>query len=59
MNDRTASIKRKTNETDIELDLNIDGNGKCDVKTGMPFFDHMIEQICRHGHIDLNTQDNI
>ena len=37
MKERTSSIKRKTNETDIELDLNIDGTGKCDVKTGMPF----------------------
>ena len=49
MKERTSLIKRKTNETDIELDLNIDGTGKCDVKTGMPFFEHMIEQICRHG----------
>ena len=53
MKERTASIKRKTNETNIELELNIDGAGKCDVKTGMPFFEHMIEQICRHGQIDL------
>ena len=54
MSKREASIKRKTNETDIELSLNIDGSGLCKIETGMPFFEHMLEQICRHGQIDLN-----
>ena len=54
MSKREASIKRKTNETDIELSLNIDGTGICKIETGMPFFEHMLEQICRHGQIDLN-----
>ena len=54
MSKREASIKRKTNETDIELSLNIDGTGICKIDTGMPFFEHMLEQICRHGQIDLN-----
>ena len=53
MNKREFSIKRKTNETDIELSLNIDGSGVCQIDTGMPFFEHMLEQICRHGQIDL------
>ena len=50
---KTGRNKRKTNETDIELNLNIDGTSVCKVETGMPFFEHMIEQICRHGQIDL------
>ncbi|HBG19375.1 MAG TPA: imidazoleglycerol-phosphate dehydratase, partial [Desulfobulbaceae bacterium] len=40
--DRKASIARKTGETDIELELVLDGSGKCDVKTGVPFLDHML-----------------
>ena len=56
MSQRQASIKRKTNETDIELNLNIDGTGICEIETGMPFFEHMLEQICRHGQIDLKIQ---
>lgn len=51
--DRTASIQRKTNETDISIDINLDGSGKSDVSTGIAFFDHMLDQIARHGHIDL------
>ena len=47
MSQRQASIKRKTNETDIELNLNIDGTGICEIETGMPFFEHMLEQICQ------------
>ena len=56
MSKRQASIKRKTNETDIELILNIDGTGICKIETGMPFFEHMLEQICRHGQIDLSIK---
>ena len=53
MDKREATIKRKTNETDIELSLNIDGSGISQITTGMPFFEHMLEQICKHGSIDL------
>jgi len=52
--DRTATIKRNTKETDICLSLNLDGQGKAELNTGIPFLDHMIEQIARHGLIDLS-----
>lgn len=51
--DRTASIQRKTAETDISLSLNIDGSGDSSISTGLDFFDHMLEQIARHGVMDL------
>ena len=54
--DRTESIARKTNETDIEISLNLDGNGKSNISTGLAFFDHMLEQISRHGSMDLNIK---
>lgn len=50
---RTASVKRKTSETIIEASLNLDGSGKSNISTGIGFFDHMLEQIARHGNIDL------
>lgn len=50
---RTASIERKTKETDIRLSLNLDGKGETRLSSGIPFFDHMLEQIGRHGLIDL------
>ncbi|MDP5044773.1 MAG: histidinol-phosphatase, partial [Leeuwenhoekiella sp.] len=50
---RTASISRKTNETAIEIELNLDGTGKSDIKTGLAFFDHMLDQLARHGSMDL------
>ena len=52
--ERRASVKRKTKETDISIELLLDGNGKCDIHTGIGFFDHMLEQIGKHGMIDLN-----
>ena len=51
--DRTGSISRNTNETKIQIDLNIDGTGKSDISTGISFFDHMLDQIARHGQLDL------
>ncbi len=51
---RTESIVRKTNETDISILLNLDGTGKSKIDTGIPFFDHMLDQIARHGQIDLD-----
>ncbi|RXG30189.1 bifunctional histidinol-phosphatase/imidazoleglycerol-phosphate dehydratase HisB [Leeuwenhoekiella palythoae] len=53
LKERTASISRKTNETDIEIKLNLDGTGKSDINTGLAFFDHMLDQIARHGSMDL------
>ena len=51
--DRTGSISRNTNETKIKIDLNLDGTGKSDISTGISFFDHMLDQIARHGQLDL------
>lgn len=56
--ERTATVSRKTKETDIETSVNIDGTGKCDINTGIGFFDHMLEQIARHGLIDLKVRCN-
>ncbi|PVW13803.1 bifunctional histidinol-phosphatase/imidazoleglycerol-phosphate dehydratase HisB [Marixanthomonas spongiae] len=52
---RTAEIKRKTNETDISIQLNLDGTGKSTIDTGIAFFDHMLDQIARHGQMDLTV----
>lgn len=51
--ERTASVKRTTKETDIEIILNLDGTGKTDIQTGIGFFDHMLEGFARHGLFDL------
>ena len=50
---RKVSHERKTKETEIQIELNLDGNGKSEISTGISFFDHMLEQIARHGAIDL------
>jgi len=50
---RRGVVRRRTSETIIEIDLNIDGSGKSKISTGLGFFDHMLEQIARHGNIDL------
>lgn len=52
---RTAKIERKTNETNITLELNVDGEGKSDIQTGVGFFDHMLELFARHGVFDLKV----
>ena len=56
--ERVAEVKRTTHETDIHVLLNVDGIGKCDISTGIGFFDHMLEQIGRHGMMDLVIQTN-
>jgi len=56
LDERTASIKRTTNETNIAITLNLDGTGKSNINTGISFFDHMLDQIARHGQMDLDIQ---
>ena len=58
MEKRNAQIKRHTNETKIELDFNIDGSGKRDIQTGIPFFNHMLDLFANHGLFDLHTKVN-
>lgn len=53
---RTASVSRKTGETDVQVSLNLDGQGHCTADTGIPFLDHMLHQIASHGLIDLDVQ---
>ena len=56
--ERTCEIKRTTKETDIYVKMNLDGTGVTDIETGIGFFDHMLEQIGRHGMIDLTVHCN-
>jgi len=53
---RIAKIRRNTKETQIELRLNLDGRGKSEISTGIPFFDHMLDLVARHGGFDLKLQ---
>ena len=56
MADRTAQVERITNETKIRVAIHLDGSGKSNLATGIGFFDHMLDQIARHGLIDLDIQ---
>ena len=56
LEERTAAITRKTHETDIYIKLNLDGTGKSNIDTGIAFFDHMLDQISRHGQMDLDIK---
>lgn len=56
--DRTTSLLRKTKETKIAIELNLDGDGQAMIDTGIGFFDHMLEQIARHGGVDLDVHAN-
>lgn len=53
---RSARCNRSTNETSIEIELDIDGSGNCEIRTGLPFFDHMLDQLGRHGGFDLTIR---
>ena len=54
MSKRISQVNRKTNETDVTLDINLDGTGNYDIKTGNGMFDHLLAQLSRHGLIDIN-----
>ena len=58
MNPRKATVSRDTNETKISVDLTLDGSGKGDFETGVPFLDHMLDQVARHGMLDLSVRCN-
>jgi imidazoleglycerol-phosphate dehydratase len=53
---RTATVKRKTKETDITISLDIDGSGQASVETGMPFFNHMLDSFSRHGFFNIDIK---
>lgn len=53
LKDRVSEISRKTNETNIQIKVNLDGTGKSNIATGLAFFDHMLDQLARHGQMDL------
>lgn len=53
---RKSKIVRKTNETEVEIEINLDGNGNSEISTGLHFFDHMLEQISKHGNLDLKIK---
>jgi imidazoleglycerol-phosphate dehydratase len=53
---RRASVRRATKETQVEVELNLDGTGEAEMSTGVPFFDHMLGQLAKHGSIDLRVK---
>ena len=53
---RTATRRRETGETSVEVSVNLDGSGNNEIATGIPFFDHMLDQVGRHGGLDLTIR---
>src|SRR5258708_38807906 len=53
---RTASLERNTRETQIAVELNLDGTGRAELETGVPLLDHMLDQVARHGMLDLTVR---
>ena len=58
IHERVSSVDRKTNETQIKVNVNLDGTGKNSITTGLPFFDHMIQQLSKHSLIDIDIKCN-
>ena len=58
MSNRRSTVTRKTQETDIQVDLSLDGSGRCSFATGVPFLEHMLDQVARHGVMDLDIRCN-
>ena len=58
LEERAVRLERNTKETKINIDLNLDGAGKSQIDTGIAFFDHMLDQLARHGGVDLNIKTN-
>ncbi len=58
MNKRSATVKRETKETTINVAITIDGSGECEIRTGLRMFDHLLSQLARHGLFDLNVSAN-
>ena len=56
MNQRTAQVERNTLETQIKVAINLDGQGRSDFNTGLPFLDHMMDQVARHGLVDIQVE---
>ena len=58
IHERVSSVDRKTNETQIRVNVNLDGTGRNSITTGLPFFDHMIQQLSKHSLIDIDMKCN-
>lgn len=58
MTERSATVSRHTNETQIDVSLNLDGSGKRNFQTGLPFLEHMLDQVARHGVMDIDIKAN-
>ena len=53
---RKGQVQRKTKETQLDISVDLDGTGEAQVSTGIPFFDHMLETLCKHGALDAKIQ---